>query len=362
MKAGTTAKMAHAVEAAPAAPAARWLPAELSAADSADVQALFAEVFGAPLPPALWHWKYGDGRGRAMGTRAAGDGRLLAHYGGTARVLQVAGQHRLHSLQAGDVMVTESARGILARRTGPYGTAALGFLQRYVATEDGFACSFGFPNDRAARLSEVLGLYERTGRVLLLQWPRLPAEGAAEAGHPHAGRWHCAPLDWADGRTARRLDTLWQRLRCSAEVADCVLPQRDAAWWRHRFGNHPTVGYRCFWVRTRWTRRLLGALALRPSPDAGQGWELLDWLAPLADAPAVLMAARGLCARLGQCGMSAWASEPLAQRLLAMPALADASTQTACAFGVSVRRRTEPVDPGDRRLWWWLTGGDTDFR
>ena len=333
-------------------PPTGWYAAELGPDDSADVRALFSQVFGTALPPELWHWKYGDGRGRAMGARAADDDRLLAHYGGTARVLQVAGQ-AVPCMQAGDVMVAEQARGILSRRSGPYATAALGFLQRYIATDERFAFSFGFPNERAARLSEVLGLYERNGRVLQLLWPRLEQS---------TQRWHCAPLDWADPRTPYRLDALWQRLRGSTEVADCVLPQRDAAWWRHRYGNHPTLAYRCFWVRTRFTRRLLGAVALRPGSEAGQQWELLDWLAPLANAPAILMAARELCARQGECGMLAWISESLTQQPLLAPVVADAASQTACAFGVSVRRETLPADPGDPRLWWWLTGGDTDFR
>ena len=331
---------------------ASWYAAALGPQDSADVRGLFSDVFGSALSPELWRWTYGDGRGRAMGARAADDGRLLAHYGGTARVLQVAGL-AVSCMQACDVMVAEQARGILSRRSGPYATAALGFLQRFIATDEGFAFSFGFPNERAARLSEVLGLYERNGRVLQLVWPRL---------EPSTRRWHCAPMDWADSRTPLRLDALWQRLRSSQEVADCVLPQRDAAWWRHRYGNHPTVAYQCFWVRTRFTRRLLGAVVLRPASEAGQEWELLDWLAPLGNAPAVLAAARELCASLGGSGMMAWISESLAQQPLLAPVVADAASQTACAFGVSVRRVVLPVNPGDERFWWWLTGGDTDFR
>ncbi|TXH33039.1 MAG: GNAT family N-acetyltransferase [Burkholderiaceae bacterium] len=331
---------------------ARWHATELGPNDSADVQALFAQVFGTSMPSSLWQWKYGGGRGRAMGTRTTNDGLLLAHYGGTARMLQVAG-HTMTCMQAGDVMVAEQARGILSRRSGPYGTAALGFLQRYIATEEGFAFSFGFPNERAARLSEVLGLYERNGRVLQLLWPRL------QAAHR---RWDCTPFDWADPRTPHHLDALWLRLSRSTEVANCVLPQRDAAWWRHRFGNHPTVIYRCFWVRTRLTRRLLGAVVLRPGEQVGQEWELLDWLATLADTPKVLMAARSLCAGLGGSGMLAWMSETLTQQPQVTPALTDAAVHTACAFGVSVRRLTQPVDVGDPQYWWWLTGGDTDFR
>ncbi|GAB1386204.1 hypothetical protein MASR1M59_13520 [Melaminivora sp.] len=337
-----------------------WHAVVIGPQDMADVQALFAEVFGAPLPAPLWQWKYGQGRGVAAGTRA-GDGRLLAHYGGTARVLQVQGR-ALNSLQACDVMVAQQARGVLSRRSGPYATAALGFLQGFVGTPGGFACSFGFPNDRAARLSEVLGLYQRTGRILALQWPRLALPGGGGWGSAWGWRWRYDPVDWADAATAQRLQRLWLQLRDSPQLRDCVLPQRDAAWWQHRFANHPTLGYRCFWLRARWSGRVLGALALRPGAQAGEDWELLDWLAAPELAPLVLTAARRVCAELGGCGMQAWVSQALAERLLAAPQLADAQSQTACAFGVSMRRHTQPADAGAPGLWWWLTGGDTDFR
>ncbi len=332
-----------------------WHVVDIALPQRDEVLALFAQVFGGAMAPDLWHWKYGDGRGLATGTRSD-DGRLLAHYGGTARTLLVARQP-MAGVQLGDVMVAQDVRGILSRR-GPFATAARGFLERHVGSEGGAACGFGFPNDRHARLGEALGLYQTVGSIWQVQWPALP-----KARHLGArARWRFAPVDWSRADTPERLNALWAALLAAPLAQHCVLPQRDAAWWRHRFGNHPEAPYRCFWVRQRWSNQLLGALALRPPAQAGGPWELLDWLAPPDRMGSMVAAARSLCQRQGASGMMAWLSEPLAKRLMACHGLADGQSSPACAACVTSRRAASLANPQTPALWWWLTGGDTDFR
>lgn len=332
-----------------------WHVVDIGRPQRDEVLDLFAQVFGGTMPPDLWHWKYGDGRGLATGTRGD-DGRLLAHYGGTARTLMRAGQP-MEGVQLGDVMVAQDVRGILSRR-GPFATAARGFLERHVGTEAGFACGFGFPNDRAARLGEALGLYETVGTILQVQWPAMRPARALEA----RVRWRLAPIDWSHADTPARLDALWAELLAAPLARQCVLPRRDAAWWRHRFGNHPQAPYRCFWVHRRWSGQLLGAVALRPSAHAGGPWELLDWLAPPDRMGSMVAAARTLCQQQGASGMMGWLSEPLATRLLADRRLADGQAQPACSASMTLRRASWLAGPNLSPLWWWLTGGDTDFR
>ncbi len=232
---------------------------DLDAAHQEEVRALFAQVFGQPMAASLWHWKYGDGRGVATGARECASGRLLAHYGGTQRAFVCAGQ-ALAAVQVGDVMVQPGARGVLSR-SGPFAVATRRLLDLHIGQGLAFDFGFGFPNARAGRLGELLGLYRPACEVLAVHWPALDAAQLAQA---RRGARLCT-LDWGDaGASARRLDALWQRLARSPEAAPCVLGRRDAAWWRHRYANHPDAPYRCLWVRTRWTRRLLGAVALRP--------------------------------------------------------------------------------------------------
>lgn len=335
--------------------ASGWHLVDVGADHRDEVRGLFARVFGSDMAPALWHWKYAGGRGLASGTRD-GDGRLLAHYGGMTRTLLVGGVP-MGCVQVGDVMVEPEVRGVLSRR-GPFATAARGFIERHIGTPEGFACGFGFPNERAARLGELLGLYARSCQVMQVRWPQAPSLSA----FMQRWKWRLAPVDWSDAQTDARLERLWTGLRSDTGTGGCVLPERNAAWWRHRFANHPLIRYSAFWVYQRFSGRLLGAVVLRPGASPGDDWELLDWLALEQDSSAVVAAARGLCARHGARAMSAWLSEPLAVRLLSCPGLSDAQSELACTAIVSVRRRPSLLDAPPPRLWWWLTGGDTDFR
>ncbi len=339
-------------------PRAAWGAVDLGAAQLDEVRGLFAHVFGLPMAASLWHWKYGSGRGVATGTRSArGPPAGTLRWHGTRLRLLVAGVP-VCGVQVGDVMVAQAgARGVLSRR-GPFAVAARGFVERYIGVPDGFACGFGFPNDRAARLGKVLGLYRDAATVLQLRWPQ--ARGLRALALRWKGR--LAPIDWSDVHTDERLNALWRGLSQGSWIKNCVLPQRDAAWWRHRFANHPHTHYRCYWVRSRCSGRVLGAVALRPGAGPASEWELLDCLAFGHNLPAVAAAARSLCMRLGASAMTGWLSEPLALRLLSHELLADAHSEIACSAITSVRQWPSLPDPASTTLWWWLTGGDTDFR
>lgn len=336
--------------------AARWHGVDVGEADLPEVRALFAQVFGTDLSPALWHWKYAGGRGLATGTRSD-SGPLLAHYGGTARTVLMRGTP-MGCVQVGDVMVAPQMRGILSR-SGPFATAARRFIEGHIGTPHGFACGFGFPNDRAARVGERLGLYQPACAVQQWRWPLLRGLDAGVA----RWRWRLEPLDWSNAQTDPRLDAQWQAMAAALGQGHWALPERNAAWWRHRFANHPHGSYRCLWVRRRASGRVLGAVALRPAVAQGDPWELLDWLALPRHTGAVLTAARMACARLGSAPMLAWMSEPLVQAVLPPAMLAQASAETACTAIWSVRRAPQLCQPASTHpLRWWLTGGDTDFR
>jgi len=330
----------------------RWHAVELGAAQRHEVSALFAQVFGLPMSDALWRWKYDAGRGVATGTRDE-QGHLLAHYGGTARVLMVNGV-AVNAVQLGDVMVAEQARGVLSRR-GPFATAATAFLERHVGVVDGFALGFGFPNQRHTRLGEKLGLYRALGNVQELSWACEDTPATSFFGKA----WDTSGLDWSDSRTDERLDRLWHALR--DEAGSFVLPQRDAQWWRHRFANHPDGPYRCWWVRGRVSRRVWGAVALRPGRQAGADWEILDLLGSMKHLNSLLLAARSLAAR-GLAGrLTGWFSEALASHVRSLDAGSGALVQMACPYCVTQRRASDL--PGAVMAQpWWLTGGDTDFR
>lgn len=327
-----------------------WRLVSLDAAHSQEIRTLFQQVFGSPMSEALWHWKYANQRGLATGTRDR-NGRLLAHYGGTARTLLVQGQLQ-QAVQLGDVMVAPDARGFLSRH-GPFAVATQGFLQQYVGPDRPFALGFGFPGARHVRLGEKLGLYAATNQVEELHWPQAP--------HPSLWWrlcWQIVPVDWAaTAATTQRLNQLWQAMQ--SQTTGFVIGQRDALWWQHRFANHPEGRYRCFWLRQRLTGRTIGALALKPGTEIGQAWELLDWIAPVPQTAIMVQAARAIAAQAGS-ALQSWLSSPIADLLRQQPGLQDASTQPACTACVTIRQcpHLPPLTP----LPWWLTGGDTDFR
>lgn len=326
--------------------APRWHAVDVDREDISEVRTLFAEVFGQGMSEEVWRWKYADGRGAGTGARDEG-GRLLAHYGGTARTLVVQDKC-LAAVQMGDVMVIRHARGILSRR-GPFATAANAFISRNVGLSGRFALGFGFPSARHARLGEALGIYHRLGEVMELTWPRAPAKFQFKLN------MNCTAVDWQSPATPPRLDDLWKEFRADAPYF--VLPKRDGDWWRHRYANHPEGRYRCWWIRSPLTRRITGALALRPNGDS---WELLDWLAPPRALPQLLACARSLAAQAGA-QLHGWFGAALIDMLTDADPTHLAIMQKACDFCVTIQRAPHvPADLLDRP--WWITGGDTDFR
>ena len=332
--------------------ALQWHAVDLGIEEMPEIRALFTQVFGHSMSDALWRWKYDAGRGIATGTRDE-QGRLLAHYGGTARALQVNGV-AVSAVQLGDVMVAAQARGILSRR-GPFATAATAFLQHHIGSPGAYVLGFGFPNQRHTRLGEKLGLYNALGNVQELSWTCEKTRTSLFFGVD----CHSTPLDWSDARTDNLLNGLWRAL--SQDARGFVIPRRDAPWWRHRFANHPEGPYRCWWVHGRWSRRLLGAIALKPGGQRGANWEILDLLGPTKHWHAMLCAARLLAQQGAADRLTGWFSDAVADIVRSQDVGSIAASQVACPHCVTRQRSSEWADVVTAQPW-WLTGGDTDFR
>jgi len=330
----------------------QWHAVDLGIAEMPEIRTLFAQVFGHSMSDALWRWKYDAGRGIATGTRDE-QGRLLAHYGGTARALQVNGV-AVSAVQLGDVMVAAQARGILSRR-GPFATAATAFLQHHIGSPGAYALGFGFPNQRHTRLGEKLGLYNALGNVQELSWTCEKTRTSLFFGADS----HSTPLDWSDARTDNLLNGLWRAL--SQDARGFVIPRRDAPWWRHRFANHPEGPYRCWWVHGSWSRRLLGAIALKPGGQPGANWEIMDLLGPTKHWHAMLCAARLLAQQGAADRLTGWFSDAVVNIVRSRDVGSIAASQVACPHCVTRQRSPEWADVVTTQPW-WLTGGDTDFR
>lgn len=319
-------------------------PVTLGAAEAPEVRALFAEVFGHELSAAEWAWKYGQGRGRAVGLRQGS--RLLAHYGGLTRAVWQGGE-RLAACQVCDVIVHADLRAHLARRN-PLQALTASFLEAEIGWGLPHRVGFGFPTDRAFGVAQRLGLYAAVDSMDAATWP-------AQALRWPLPRQVLQVADLQPGAApAAEVDALWQAMR--AEAGPSLLAERDAAWLLHRYLNHPRLRYRVLLLRSRWQRRPLGVAVLREH-DGHLEW--VDWVAPRASLPALLGLVRHEAAASGKPAVQAWISA--SHRHLLAGLTSDVSWQ-ALGIEVPANAHTPGPSPESLRGHWWLTAGDTDFR
>lgn len=341
-----------------------WSVVEVDARMMEDMRNLFLRVFGHPISPGLWRWKYGAGRGGAVGARSP-EGNLLAHYGGTRRELVVFG-HRVLAVQIGDVMVAQEGRAALSHK-GPFGIVVQAFMSKHIGAINSALLGFGFPNARHMRLGERLGHYAQVDRIVELSWTVKPSVQYQQLPTVYQQAASVHALDWADPTTPVRIGKLWDAMR--HELNGWVVASRDVDWWRHRFANHPEHRHAYFWVNKDEGSEISGAMVLRihdTKVPEGVVWELMDWIAAPAHAQTIVRAAMDALASAGGGRLTNWCSSGVRQLL----ASTSPHVQEVCAVGITIPKNgiTYPIgdvlSPSieDLRGKWWLTSGDTDFR
>lgn len=323
-----------------------WPLIDIGEADAERVCELFAEVFGTTMSRALWHWKYGDGRGTGVGL-VHPDGHLIAHYGVALREMEWAGGV-VRAVHAGDVMVAPRVRHVFSRQ-GPFGRLTAGIIDKCFGP-NGFAeFGFGFPNARHIRLGSKLGYYWCLERVWELHWRTPPAvpPGFESQAEP-----------WGVQATYDRLQAVFG----AAAPADPagLRPRRDADVWRHRFANHPHIGYQLHIVRRTDNAQPCGAFVLKAAAAEGAPWELMDWTVAPGGVEAVVALAMQAVRAQGGPGLLLWASTAVVDAL--PPALvAGAERQLACEVAsAQAEVLGRPAQAWQGKV--WLTGADTDFR
>lgn len=334
----------------------RWLPGRMTGARGQEMRTLFAAVFGHEMSAEHWQWKYGDGRGVGIGvwqkTAIPGEAfgsKLVAHYGGVTRDLVYFGQPA-RALQCVDVMVAEAGRGTLSRR-GPMFLATATCLEHDIGYGTRHLVGYGFPNLRAYRLPEQLGLYALVGRMVEVSWPVLNARPAL--------RLAIRQLQPSDADADKKMDSCW--LAMQASLGEFIVGVRDAAYLRHRYLAHPDKSYQVHVVQRRFGGSPLGLLVLRVADDMtgrGRRCELLDVVCALQWLPLMIHHARRIAAAQHCDSLFFWGSDNLLP-VLALPPQAEVVDLQIC-----VPANYWSAGPGAevQRDKWWLTGGDTDFR
>jgi hypothetical protein len=253
--------------------------------------------------------------------------------------------------QVGDVMVRPEANVGLTRQGAFHQVAATG-LEQGIGWGRRHLLGYGFPNARALRVAQRLGLYEPVDQVLQLEWQARPS-----------GRWRDHLLDVQPVKVDRLqpgdpdwqvLQSLWDAM--SAELPHALLPVRDPAWVRHRYGCRPGVAYQVHLLRRRIGGRALGAFVLRLHADHA---ELMDLIGSPGQMPRLVRAARSSAQAQGVGLLRAWITASHASRL---DDPADPAQRSDIDVLVPTCCHTPGPAPDSLRGRWFLMGGDTDFR
>lgn len=314
----------------------------LTPADRDALVALHRTVFHSDVDVSWHEWKYGDGRVCGTGTWA--DGALVAHCGGIARTLWLAGE-RTAGLQIGDVMVEPFWRGILTRR-GPFFHASHHFYTSQIGANKPFQLGFGFPSERHLRLAKMTGLLRDGGGVHALRW------NTEDADRLPFWSWCWTPLDPDSPEFDTTVNQAWDTMRNLTGLL--ALGERDAAYVRWRFADRPGRRHQFFTLHRPWSHRPIGIAVLDfGSPDSAH-W--LDWIGRPDSLAMASRACRREAARLGRHRLDMWATDAVARQLV-NTGLAH-QTETVRLGIVNTSLLDAKTTSG---LHWWLMGGDTDF-
>lgn len=319
----------------------KWRIRDVEKAHIGEMLELFKKTFHHDMTPALWEWKYGANTARAVGIWE--NGQLIAHYGGMARQILYFGKPQT-AVQIGDVMVDPVKRGTLTKK-GPVFLMMATFIERYVGFGKHYFIGYGFPNDRAMKVAELLGLYAEVGHMVEFSW------------QPRKRR----PL-WATrlqllsristDTEKKAIDACWQRM--AADLRHDIVGIRDWRYLEHRYLNHPAHDYQVFLIQNRLSGKVRGIFVLRFVPE---GCELMDCVAALSDIPLLITHARRLTGMHGASRLFCRITANFAHLF----EVADASQQ---AVNIRIPANNWSHGPAAELIkdHWWLMSGDMDFR
>ncbi len=316
----------------------KWLCRWATPHDQEALLKLFHSAFGHAMPTDLWGWKYALKDN--YGVLAHADGNIIAYYGGIPRTFWL-GNETIPAVQICDVMVAPEMRGILTRH-GPFMHTANTFLAAQTGKDKAYQFAFGFPSNRHAKLGEKMKLYARVDTLLEASWH------TNTRSHFHF--WlKTKRLTQGDDLTVNRI---WQTMRQS--LANFLVPQKDAEFFKWRYLEHPHHAYHSFIVSWRWSRKIVGIVTLRDhGPD--HGMELMDLLGCPSALGTLLKVAINFAGRMGSARVFSWLTPNV------LSALPNPSTQSEIT-GIYIAAPDLQEISIHLKSRWWLMGGDTDFR
>ncbi len=303
---------------------------------------LFKDVFGHQMSSVHWHWKYGEGRGDAVGVKNTKD-VLVGHYGGIARQFFMYGE-LVNGVQLGDVMVSKTGKSGLTKH-GPFFLLAATFFELFVGYGKKYLIAIGFPNERARRLPEHLGIYGNEVERMI--------EMSCDTQRATKKLWiETITFEQNQEDCQAVTQRLWQKML--SDFHQSIIGIRDWDYIKHRYVNHPDKHYDIVLVRNRFTKMSYGLLICRQDE---KGYEVLDIIAPLTNIKILLNQVALLAQKKGISRLYWWISSNYQSYFH----VDDAETND---LGIIIPFNTWTRGPSfeDMHKKIWLMSGDTDFR
>ncbi len=251
--------------------------------DEEGIIRLFNSIFPREMTLEEWRWKYlGRGNTKVYSSVAVHPEQgIVAHYGGVPHRMTYLGRE-VHGLAIGDVMVHPGFRHFKTFKK-------MAELVPDEAARDGFILGYGFPSERALRLPEKLGLYEKV-------------EDIVEANRDITSRnnlprflYKFFPLDYDDARIGR----LWDE--CKGEIGLAVIRDQDYFKWRYR--DHPFQNYEFWGLRLRTSTRLTGLAVLKKEQERIL---LMDFLCRRKHLPPLIIKVENYTLSSGRKRLTVW--------------------------------------------------------
>lgn len=300
--------------------------------DEYGIVRLFKDIFGREMSLAEWQWKYVIGKPRVYASLAVnGHGAVIAHYGGMPQHMVHNGKE-MYGMAIGDVMVHPSYRGTKLFKK-------IAELLPVVSAQDGFTLGYGFPNERAMRLPEILGVYEKVEDA----WESVKEVKCIN--NPVRFIYKLFPLNFDD----ERIDALWDSLKKRIKLA--VIRNRNYLKWRYK--EHPFFTYELWGIKKRWQQKLTGFVVLRRD---GENLLLIDFLCPLQQFAALFQKTENYAVVSGCKNLRLWHPEYLNERLKQLGF-------TVSKSATCIPRTTHPawLKKDEIKGQFFYTMGDTDF-
>lgn len=311
----------------------RWKLKHVRQSDWQDIAKLFQEIFGSQMTLDLWKWKYSNGRGNAI--FAEKDGRVVAHYGGIYRDIQLFGVSDW-AFQICDVMVAPAERGVFTKN-GPFN------LMARTAAEIYGPLGFGFPNERHAKLAERADIGESMGEIMELQWK--PSKTKLSF------LYRFKVFSTVNEYWEKEVNHCWGEMAKS--LSDQVVGVRDWDYMQYRYINHPQTTYEIIGISSLLTARSFCVVVLKRTQKE---IEVMDIIASVKKMPAAIRALKTYFSELDVTDFILWITKnQLGHFLRSQPAIRSLN------INVPNSSWTQHPNAGVMKDKWWLTSGDTDF-